>query len=200
MTAASGLDALTQLLEAYLSTKASPFTDALALSGMEYFRDAFLPAVREGDHNVAARSGMAYAALISGLVLANAGLGVVHGFASSVGGYFDIPHGVICGTLLGESMDVNLRRLRETGNEAALKKFAAAGKILIGSEEADTEDPCDRLVERLKVWVEETGVPRLGKYGVKPEDADRIVPITDNKNNPVVLTEPEIREILLRRI
>lgn len=200
VTAASGLDALTQLLEAYLSTKASPVTDALALSGMEYFCDAFLPAVREGVRNVAARSGMAYAAFISGLVLANAGLGVVHGFASSIGGYFASPHGVICGTLLGEAMDVNLRRLRDTGSEATLKKLAAAGQVLTGCEGIDTEEACDRLVERLKMWIEETAIPRLGKYGVKPEDADRIVSVTDNKNNPAVLTEPEMREILLRRI
>ena len=108
VTAACGLDALTQLLEAYVSSKSSPMTDALALSGLEHIAAGLIPAYESGDSNVEARAHMAYAAFLSGVVLANAGLGVVHGFAGPIGGYFPAPHGEVCGTLVGEATRVNI--------------------------------------------------------------------------------------------
>jgi alcohol dehydrogenase class IV len=101
VTAACGMDALTHLLESYVSTKASPMTDALAESGMAHVRDNLVPACSTLAKDLDTRGAMAYAALVSGITLANAGLGVVHGMASAVGGHFAIPHGVICGNLMG---------------------------------------------------------------------------------------------------
>ena len=110
LTAACGLDAITQLLESYVSTKANPITDSLALHALSRTIPAFPKVMRNGG-DIQARADMAYGALISGITLANAGLGVVHGYASTIGGYFDIPHGVVCGSLLPTATEVNIREL-----------------------------------------------------------------------------------------
>ena len=94
VTAASGMDVFSQLIEGYLSTNSSPMTDALALSGLRYIKEGLLKSYETGD-DIDARGKVAYASYLSGVVLANAGLGTVHGFASPIGGYFDIPHGVV---------------------------------------------------------------------------------------------------------
>ena len=133
--AANGMDAFTQLLESYVSTKANPFTDALAWSGMEAVRDGFLAAFHGGDSEAAqrGRTGMSYAALLSGITLAQAGLGSVHGLASPLGAYFPIPHGVVCGTLVATATEVNIRALRERTPEGiALEKYARVGELLAG--------------------------------------------------------------------
>ncbi len=139
VTVASGLDALTQLLGAYVSTKATPLTDALALSGIEHFKEGFMGVCSGLSKDTQMRGHMAYASLMSGIVLANAGLGIVHGFASSVGGYFDIPHGVVCGTLLGEAVKLNIQLMNQDKDRynEALKKYAKVGSILTGSNEND---------------------------------------------------------------
>jgi len=133
VTAASGLDALTQLMGAYLSTNASPMTDAMALSGIGYIKDCLIPVCTNQSNNLEMRGGMAYASLMSGAVLANAGLGIVHGFASPIGGYFKIPHGVICGTLLAEAVKMNIRLLMKSENKEDyfLKKYAKVGPCLL---------------------------------------------------------------------
>ena len=112
ITAACGMDAFTQLLEPYLSPAASPVTDSLALGAMERVRDNLAAACGEGAGDVEVRAGMAYAAMISGIALANAGLGIVHGLASPIGGFFPVPHGVVCGTLVAPATEANIRALR----------------------------------------------------------------------------------------
>lgn len=201
VTAACGMDALTQLLESCLSTRATPLTDALAWSGLERVRDN-LPAVcGEGADDVGARAGMAYAALVSGLALANAGLGVVHGFASAIGGLFEVPHGVVCGTLLGAATRANIASLQREGEGAeALRKYARAGVLLAGRENADFREGCRLLLDTLEGWTEALGLPLLGDYGINPSDVDSILAETSLKANPARLNREELADILRSRI
>jgi alcohol dehydrogenase class IV len=133
ITAASGMDCFTQLTEAYLSDKSSEYTDALAIEGLKAIKASLIRSYSDGE-DIDARTGMSFAALTSGICLANAGLGVVHGFASSIGGLFDIPHGLICGTLMAKSNEINIRELRKKAvNSAALKKYADLGRLFLES-------------------------------------------------------------------
>ncbi|MDR1936499.1 MAG: iron-containing alcohol dehydrogenase, partial [Candidatus Accumulibacter sp.] len=198
VTAACGLDALTQLLEAYVSSKASPITDALALSGLAHVAAGFLPACENGREDLAARSHMAYAALLSGVVLANAGLGVVHGLAGPIGGFFPIPHGVACGTLIGVATRINIEALRRdaAGNRAALEKYARAGALLSGEEAAGEDAGCESLLRVLERWIAAAGIARLSAYGVSRDDFPRILDKSNNKNSPVTLAREQMQAIL----
>ena len=131
--AANAMDALTQLLESYVSIKANPFTDALAESGLKAVRDGLFAWYEAGENAATGRARLAYAALLSGVCLAQTGLGSVHGLASPLGAFFPIPHGVVCGTLVGAATRVNLAALRERdpGNPA-WRKYARAGDLLHG--------------------------------------------------------------------
>ncbi len=202
VTVASGLDALTQLLGAYVSTKATPLTDALALSGIEHFKEGFMGVCSGLSKDTQMRGHMAYASLMSGIVLANAGLGIVHGFASSVGGYFDIPHGVVCGTLLGEAVKLNIQLMNQDKDRynEALKKYAKVGSILTGSNENDIEESCLNLVKQLEEWINDLKVQRLSQFGITTADFDRIIEITSNKNNPIALTKESMNIILKNRL
>ena len=201
LTAASGMDAFTQLLEAYLSPLASPYTDAICLSGLERFSRSFELACGDGAGDVTVRADMAYAALMSGIALSNAGLCIVHGFASSVGGLFDIPHGTLCATLLAEATRENIRQLCTSGGgEPALQKFATASRILTGATTGNLADDCDRLVEHLETLQTRLAFPHLGNYGVKESDFDEIIPATRSKTNAVPLDVAAMRRILTARV
>ena len=203
VTAACGLDTLTQLLEAYVSTKASPMTDALALDGLAHVASGFMAAYENGSENLAARADMAYAALLSGIVLANAGLGVVHGFAGPLGGFFPIPHGVVCGTLIGAATRINIETMRHdaTRYSAALEKYARAGAVLSGRQHVvDVEADCDLLIRMLDKWIAGTGIARLSAYGITRTDFARILDRTNNKNSPVTLDHPQLQAILDNRL
>ena len=153
LTAASGMDACTQLLEAFTSPFATPYTDAITCSGLECFGRSFLSACTDGSGDSALRADIAYAALMSGIALANAGLGIVHGFASSVGGLIDIPHGTLCATLLAEATRENIFQLRALAeSHPALQKYAKAGAILSGVIDKDVHAGCERLMETLEEW------------------------------------------------
>ena len=202
VTAASGMDAFTQLLESYVSTESTPLTDALACSGIECLKDNLLLACTTGRDNIEVRAGMAYAALLSGITLANAGLGIIHGLASAIGGLFDIPHGVICGTLVGAATKVNISNLKKQRNtdDSTLKKYAKVGAILSESDSKDVDCCCELLVKRLEEWISYLGIPLLSEYGVGISDIDRIIEKTGSKNNPVRLNRDELRELLTSRI
>jgi alcohol dehydrogenase class IV len=202
VTVACGMDAFTQLLEAYLSTNASPMTDALAFSGLEYAVKN-LPVVCDKETcKIEARSGMAYAALMSGICLANAGLGIVHGFASPIGGYFDIPHGVVCGTLVGEATKMNITRLKEDldKNVLYLQKYANVGCLMGDDSCPDINNNCNALIEKLFKWTEIFDLPRLGPYGIGDQDVKKIVESSSMKYNPVNLNKKDLREILINRL
>jgi alcohol dehydrogenase class IV len=206
ITAASGLDAITQLLGSYTSTNASPMTDSLALNALKYAGESLIPAAADKGDNPQVRAGMAYASLISGITLANAGLGIVHGLASAVGGYFDIPHGVVCGTLLAEAVKLNIELLRKENNYFYLKKYAKAGAVLSGKSSIDInnnksiEHYCDLLIETLEDWTTKLNISRLGEYGVSENDLDKIIKKGGNKNNPVQLDNAQIKKLLKARL
>lgn len=201
LTAASGLDACTQLIEAYVSPFSCPFTDALASSGLRYFSRSFVPACTDKAEDSAVRADIAFAALMSGIALANAGLGIVHGFASSVGGMFDIPHGTLCATLLLEATRENIRQLGDhSGAHPALKKYAAAGQILSGTPAGDVASGCEQLLVVLGEWQEKFGFPRLGEFGIRKNDIGRIVRATRSKSNAVPLGDQCMENILLSRL
>ena len=198
VTAACGMDALTQLLESYVSTKASPMTDALALSGLEHVAAGLIAAVENGAHDIEARSHMAYGALLSGITLANAGLGVVHGYAGPLGGFHPIPHGVVCGTLVGEATRVTIEELFKDAdkNRVALHKYAKAGSTIARQHPVSLQHDCDLLVRTLNDWISCTGIPRLGHYGLQAADLPAILDKSNGKNSPATLSRAQMAAIL----
>lgn len=196
VTAASGMDCFSQLTEAYLSDKSNPYTDALALEGLKEIKSSLLSCYKDGS-DIEARSGMSFAALTSGICLANAGLGVVHGFASSVGGRYDIPHGLICGSLMAPANLVTVRKLRkQSEGYAALRKYALLGELFADMHGKSEDYKIDRFIEYLENLSEKLHLPRLSRAGVKEEDLEGIARNTDCKNNPVKLSTEELLEIL----
>jgi alcohol dehydrogenase len=205
ITAACGMDAFTQLLEPYLSPIASPLTDALALSGLERIRDHLIPACTGRGGEIPVRAGMAYASMLSGVVLANAGLGIVHGLASPIGGFFPVPHGVVCGTLLASATETNIDALRNQERKggdggASLSKYAKVGVLFGGDAAKGDAWNCDFLVERMRAWTGILKLPRLGAYGITAADFGRIADKTSNRHNPVKLDREEIGALLARRL
>lgn len=202
LIAANGMDALTQLLESCVSTRANPFADALALSGLGYVRDGLLDWYGGGEKSADGRAGMAYAALMSGITLAQVGLGSVHGLAAPLGAFFPIPHGVACGATVAAATEVNIRALeeREPGSPA-LEKYARIGRLFQGNAHVDDTGARAFLVRILSEWTASLKVPGLSAYGVRPSDMDEIVANcrgSSMKTNPVTLTDGEVREILSR--
>lgn len=196
ITAASGMDAFTQLLESYLSTAANPITDALAYKGLKFISSSLIETFRDGS-NLKTRTEMSLASYLSGIVLANAGLGLVHGFASSIGGYFEIPHGTICSSLMAAVNKITVRKLRlQKNNEGALMKYASIGKMFSPTDLKSSDYYVDFLLSIIETWSKEMDIPGLAQGGVKPEDLERIIKATDNKNNPVSLDKDEMMEVL----
>lgn len=202
---ANGMDAFTQLFESYLSTRSNPMTDALAWSGLEAFRDGFFAALQgSGAEAEAGRSRLSYAALLSGITLAQTGLGAVHGLASPLGAFFPIPHGVVCGTLVAAATAANIRALRDRDPAGrALRKYAKAGSLLTGRSIEACEDAVDRLTETLEDWVSRLALPRLTAYGMSHSDIERVVAESGGssmKTNPIVLEPDDIAWILRQRL
>lgn len=203
VTAACGMDAFTQLLESYVSSKASPMTDALAWSGLEQVVKSLLPAFEDGS-NLEARAGMLYASSISGLSLANAGLGSVHGLASPLGAFFPIPHGVVCGTLLFEATKLNVEWMKANDPyHPALKKYAQVGRLLASDVSFDDEGALSMLLGTLELWQNYLQMPKLSEYGVTENDLEKIVANISGASmatNPVTLDSSALEEMLKRRL
>ena len=196
LTASTGLDALTQLIEPYVCLRANLMTDGLCLEGLHRAARSLREAVLNGQ-NKAAREDMALASLSGGLALANAGLGAVHGFAGPVGGMFTAPHGAVCGALLPYVMAANLRALRERDPKSpALGRYAHIARILTGNQHATA----DAGAEGVQNLVAEMPIPKLGAYGIREEHISAIVAKATNassmKSNPIVLTSEELAEAL----
>ena len=197
-TASTGLDALTQCIEPFVTPNANPLTDAVAREGMRRAAGALRRAVRDGG-DVDARRDMAVASLCGGLALANAKLGAVHGFAAPLGGMFPVPHGVACARLLPIVTAVNLRALRARDPASpALARYDEAARILTGRAEARAEDGAAWL----HALVEELEIPPLSAYGMSaahvPGVAGRARQASSMQGNPVVLTDDELAEALHR--
>jgi alcohol dehydrogenase class IV len=198
VTASSGMDCFSQLTEAFLSDKSNQYTDALAIEGLKSISDSLLKAYNDGS-DISARTGMSFAALTSGICLANAGLGVVHGFASSIGGKYNIPHGLICGTLMAVSNEVIVSRLRKSEKHPVLSKYASLGRIFLGENDKDEDYLIDGFIDYLRWMTNELHLPRLQETGINIKDLPGIALLTECKNNPVELDYNEILEILMNR-
>lgn len=202
ITAACGLDALTQLIEAYVSSKSSPLTDALALSGLAHFVAGFDRALADGDTDVEARGDLAYAAYLSGVTLANAGLGVVHGLAGPLGAYFPIPHGVACGSLLGEATRATIGTLFASPerNRLAIEKYARVGVLLAGQASGSQRGDCEALIATLDALIERCAIARLSHYGITHADLPRVLDKANSKNSPAPLSREQMAAILEARL
>lgn len=200
ITASTGLDAFTQVLEPYVSRLATPLTDAICREGMTRAARSLRRAHAHGD-DAEAREDMALVSLMGGLALANAKLGAVHGFAGPLGGMFDAPHGAICGRLLPSVMATNVHALRDRAPESpALVRYAHIAHLLTGDVAAAVEDGV--------AWVQDLcaalQVPGLATYGVTPDDIPTIIAkarqSSSMKGNPITLTRDELREILMQAL
>jgi len=200
ITAGTGLDALTQLIEPFTSNRANPITDAFCREGIRRVARSLAGAFEHGD-DAAAREDMALASLFGGLALANAGLGIVHGFAGPIGGRFSAPHSAICARLLPYAMEVNITALeKRLLKSEALRRYGEIARILTGSEDSKPGDGVD--------WVEELckslRIPSLRSYGMSSEDSPELVEsavrASSTKGNPIQLTKDEIQQILARAL
>jgi alcohol dehydrogenase class IV len=195
VTAATGLDALSQLLEPFVSARANAMTDMLCREGLRRAGRALRRAFQDGN-DLEARADMCFASLLSGMALANAGLGAVHGFAAPIGGAFPAPHGAVCAALLAPVTRANLRALREREPaHPALAKYDEAARLL---------DPQAGGGEDLVQWLEQIradlGIPRLSAYGLGEADipglCEKAQRASSMKGNPIQLTAGELGEIL----
>jgi alcohol dehydrogenase class IV len=200
VTAASGLDALTQCLEPFVSVRANPLTDGLAREGLRRAAAGLRAAYADGS-DLGARADMAMCSLLGGMALANAKLGAVHGLAGVIGGTADVPHGVACAALLAPVVEANVRALR-TGapGHPALDRYAEAAQLLTGKPGAAIEDGL--------AWIRETitllAIPGLEAFGLRPEHADEVAAkaarSSSMQGNPVALSHGDLRAIILQAI
>lgn len=196
ITATTGLDALTQVLEPYVSNKANPLTDALCVEGMRRAASALRRAYTHGD-DLAAREEMALASLFGGLALANAKLGAVHGFAGPFGGMFDAPHGAVCAALLPHVMAVNVRALQERQPDSpVLGRYREVARLLMSSPSATVAEG----VTWVQTLCRDLEIPPLHTYGLQkahfPELIEKSSKASSMQGNPLKLTEDELAEIL----
>ena len=199
VTAYTGLDALTQLIEPYVSIRANALTDLYCIEGMRLVAQSLRAAWRDGG-DLRARSDMSLASLLGGLSLANAGLGAVHGFAAPLGGMFDAPHGALCAALLPHAMRVNIAALRAAGDGEHVDRYARTAQELTGNSAAGAEDGA--------AWVaglcRDLEVQPLDAYGVQTADvpsiAAKAATASSMKANPIVLTQTQLEDLLARAL
>lgn len=196
LTASTGLDALTQLVEPFTCNRANPLSDAICREGLGRIARSLRGAFLDGA-NTRAREDMALAGLFGGLALANAGLGAAHGFAAPIGGMFPAPHGATCAALLPHVMAINIRALnRLGGNQLGLKRYDEIAQLLTGNSSACAADG----VGWVAALVEDLGIPKLRDYGLAPTHVPELIGkaamASSMKPNPVVLLPEELAEIL----
>jgi alcohol dehydrogenase class IV len=200
VTAASGLDALTQCLEPFVSVRSNPLTDGLAREGLRRAATGLRAAYTEGS-DLGARANMAVCSLLGGIALANAKLGAIHGLAGVIGGTAHVPHGMACAALLAPVTEANVQALRSAQpDNPVLDRYTEAARLLTGKPSASIEDGL--------AWIRETvallAVPRLAAFGIRPEDVDdiaaRAAQSSSIRGNPVALRHGDLRAILLQAL
>jgi alcohol dehydrogenase class IV len=200
VTAASGLDALTQCLEPFVSARANPLTDGLAREGLRRAAAGLRAAYADGQ-DLGARADMAMCSLLGGIALANAKLGGVHGLAGVIGGTADVPHGMACAALLAPVMAANVQALRSRQpGHPALDRYTEAAQLVTGRPGASIEDGL--------AWIRETvtllRVPGLAAFGVRPQHADDVAAkaakSSSMQGNPVALSDSDLRAIFLQSL
>jgi alcohol dehydrogenase class IV len=200
LTASTGMDALTQVLEPYVSKESNPFVDILCKEGMKRASRSLEKAFDNGK-DLAAREDMSFVSLLGGLALANAKLGAVHGFAGPLGGMIPGPHGAICARLLPFVMEINIQVLLSRAPASpALRRYDEIGTILTGSESATMKDAVDWVME----LCEKLEIRPLRDFGLKkgqfPEAVEKASRSSSMKGNPILLTEQELEEILIKAL
>ncbi len=200
ITARSGLDALCQLIESYTSNRAQPISDALAVKGIRLAAAALQRAFADGS-DLDARQDMAMAAMLSGITLANVGLGAVHGFAAPMGANLPIPHGTVCAALLPHVVRANIAALQAESNEhPCLERYADVGRIVTGQDELESAEARHVAVQFLEDLTLQLGIPSLGAFGLEPHQFPDLVALAGKASsmryNPVVLSDEALTEIL----
>jgi alcohol dehydrogenase class IV len=204
ITASTGLDALTQLIEPYVSARATPITDAICLDGIARVARSLRTAASsqgaaspDGAANLDARTDMSLASLFGGLALANAGLGVVHGFAAPIGGMFPAPHGAVCAALLPHGMATNLRALHaRSPSHPAIDRYRRVAVAFTGDATASAEDG----IAAVAALCADLEIPPLRTYGIGDRHVAEICEearrASSMKVNPIELTDEELRATL----
>jgi alcohol dehydrogenase class IV len=200
LTATTGLDALTQLIEPFVSVRANPVTDAVCREGIRRFARAFPRVLIDGSDR-AAREDMALASLLGGLALANAGLGAVHGFAGPIGGMYPAPHGAICAALLAPVCESNWSRLRRDAADSVLTgRFDEIAQMLTGDSSAGAEEG----FRWIRNQVANASVPGLSRWGIRETEFSEICAKAavagSMKGNPVVFSPGELAELLAQAL
>jgi alcohol dehydrogenase class IV len=199
ITATTGMDALTHLLETFVSNQANPFIDMLCREGMRRI-SVSLKKVYENGADLQAREDMAFAAMLGGMALANVKLGAVHGFAGPMGGMFPVPHGAVCAALLPAVMEINIRVLKEQKQINSIAKYLEVAQILTGNPDAKIEDGikwAEKMVKALKI-------PSLSVFGLSTFDfpvlVEKAKKASSMKGNPVLLNNEQLTEVLEKSV
>lgn len=196
MTIAGGLDAISQLIESYTSTKADEATEALALKALGLASESLMPLGLGQSNDIAMREKMSYAALVSGITLSRSGLGAVHGLAGPLGGLCPVPHGAACGKLLFPVMSFVVKKVMDENNPVARKRFADIGKIFAGGSVGDEAFYCTQFLGTLQRWSQILKLPQLSRFGLTSADFEKVIHLAESKNSPAVLSPKEMKVIL----
>ncbi len=197
ITATTGMDALTHLLESFVSNQSNPFIDTLCREGIRRISASLATAYDDGS-NLAAREDMAFAAMLGGMALANVKLGAVHGFAGPMGGMYPVPHGAVCAALLPAVMEINIKALDELNQNQWLGKYNEVAQILTGNPEAKATDG----IQWAKKMMDKLKIPHLSVFGLSVANFPILVEKAKNassmKGNPVLLSDEQLMKVLLK--
>ena len=194
------MDACTQILESTLSKQANPLTDAIALHGLKLIKRNLLRAFLEGENNLEARSGMALAAMFSGITLAHAGLGLVHGFASPFGAYCNIAHGSVCGTMMSTVNAMTIDKIIDDKGNAAYKKYLIVSKVFSDFKYKEEKEYLLAFKEKLEHISNVLEIPALDPDLLNAEIIRKIVEETSHKHHPVTFKDEELELMIRKRL